>query len=99
MSRNLAPIDISSVPELIGFAEEVVRTKTPRALMRDKKPLAVLMPVSINAKSRKKRAKTKADYEAFRKAAGSLKGLIDAEKLKKDMYESRKIISRPAFEL
>ena len=47
----------------------------------------------------KKEEKTKADYEAFLSAAGGWKDLVDTEKLKKDIYESRKISTRPPIEL
>lgn len=46
MISNLTPIDISDNPELLRLAEEVEATKTPRKLIRDKKTIAVIMPVS-----------------------------------------------------
>ena len=45
MSSNLTPIDISNMPELLDLVEEVEATKTPRALKRDDKVVAVLSPV------------------------------------------------------
>jgi|SRR5436190_23394191 hypothetical protein len=44
MSRHLTPIDISNMPELVRIAEEVEATKTPRALKRDNKTVALLVP-------------------------------------------------------
>ena len=45
MSSNATPIDISNMPELLDLVEEVEATKTPRALKRDDKVVAVLSPV------------------------------------------------------
>jgi hypothetical protein len=45
MSSNLTPIDISNMPDLLDLVEEVEATKTPRALKRDDKVVAVLSPV------------------------------------------------------
>jgi len=45
MSSNITPIDISNMPELLDLVEEVEATKTPRALKRDDKVVAVLSPV------------------------------------------------------
>jgi predicted DNA-binding antitoxin AbrB/MazE fold protein len=40
-------------------------------------------------------APTRRDREAFRRAFGSWKGTVDAEKLKHDIYEDRLISTRP----
>ena len=45
MSSNLAPIDISNMPDLLDLVEEVEATKTPRALKGDDKVVDVLSPV------------------------------------------------------
>ena len=75
MSTNLTSIDITTLKpsDLFRIVEEVKTTKTPRILKRDSEPAAMLMPVGTTVKSKKKRAKTKADYEAFRSAAGGWK--------------------------
>ena len=92
------PIDITNIPELARIAEEVEATKTPRELKRENKTVAVIMPAP-KATAKKKRAKTKADYEAFKSAAGGWKDFVDTEKLKRDIYESRKFSTRPPIEL
>jgi hypothetical protein len=96
MNTHVTPIDISNNPELMRLAEEVARTKKPRELMRDRETVAILMPAK--AKPKKKRVKTQADYEAFRAAAGSWKDM-DVEKFKADIYESRRLGSRPPLKL
>src|SRR2546430_12623396 len=93
------PIDITNIPDLVRIAEEVEATKTPRELRRENKPVALITPVTEAGKVRKQKAKTKADYEAFLSAAGGWKDLVDTEELKKDIYESRKISTRPPIEL
>ena len=45
MSSNLTPLDISNMPELLDLVEEIEASKTPRALTRDDKVVAVLSPV------------------------------------------------------
>ena len=87
------------MPELARIVEEVEATKKPRELRRENKPVALITPVTGAKKARKHRAKTKADYEAFKSAAGGWKDLVDTEQLKKDIYESRKISTRPPIEL
>src|SRR5438034_1563586 len=39
------PIDITNMPDLVRIAEEVEATKTPRELVRDNKPVALLTPI------------------------------------------------------
>ena len=46
------------------------------------------MPVATAVKRRAKREKTKADYEAFRSAAGGWKE-VDTDQLRADMYADR----------
>ncbi len=85
------------MPELVKIAEEVEATKTPRELKRENKTVAVIMPAK-KAPARKKREKTKADYEAFKSAAGGWKD-IDTDKLIADIYASRRRSNRPPVKL
>ncbi len=89
MAEEMIYIDISDVPDLLRIAEEVRTTRKPRMLRRDNENVAVLMPVTSTQRRKASRAKTKADYEAFRAAAGGWKGLVDTDKLIADIYESR----------
>lgn len=97
MTTDLGPIDISSIPELVRIAEEVEITKKPRKLMRDRKTLAILVPVNSAPKA-KNRARTKADYEAFLSAAGGWKD-IDTDKLVANIYATRKRSNRSPVNL
>ena len=87
------------MPELMQIAEEVKATKTPRELKRGNAPVAVIMPIEHPTPQRKTPKKTKADYEAFKAAAGGWKGLVDTEQLKQDIYESRRLSTRPPIKL
>jgi hypothetical protein len=92
------PIDITNMPDLVRIAEEVEATKTPRELVRENKPLAVIMPAR-KAPAKKKGAKPKADYEAFRAAFGSWKD-VDTENLLKNIYtDRRRTNTRPSVKL
>lgn len=46
MSSALIPFDISHDPTLLRLAEKVQETKEPRALKKDNKTVAILMPVA-----------------------------------------------------
>jgi len=46
-----------------------------------------------------RRSETSEEQDAFKKSRGGWKGLIDCEKLKRDIYESRSIQTRPEVKL
>jgi hypothetical protein len=91
------PIDITTMPDLARIVEEVEATKKPRELRRENKPVAVIMPAK-KAPAKKKGEKTKADYEAFKSAAGSWKD-VDTDSLIKNIYEQRRRSNKPPIEL
>lgn len=95
MAREATPIDISNIPELVRLAEEVRMSGESRLLCRDTEEVAMLVPVR---RSPRRKAKTKADYEAFLSSAGGWKD-VDTDRLLKDIRESRRISSRPPVEL
>ncbi len=97
--RHLKSIDISNGPELLRIVDEMRKSEEPRVLRRDSEDLAILTPVKSVPKRAPKRAKSKADYEAFLSSAGSWKGIVDTDKLVADIYESRRRSSRPPVEL
>ncbi len=97
MASELRTLEIGNMPEVIRIVNEVRKTRTPRVLSRRKRPLAIIRPLRSSRK-RGKRVKSKKDYEAFLASAGSWKD-VDTDKLIKDIYESRKISSRPPVQL
>ena len=99
MAKELRRTDISNIPELLSIAEEVRRTNEPRVLKRDSEDVAILTPIKKTTdKRRRTRSKTKADYDAFRSAAGSWAD-VDTDKFIEDIYESRRRSSRPPVQL
>lgn len=99
MTERTRSMDISDTPELLRLAEHVHRSHEARVLQRNGKDLAMIVPLPRPPKKRRGKEKTEADYAAFRHAAGGWKGLVDTDKLKEDIYESRRISSRPPIEL
>lgn len=97
MTTEYAPIDISNVPDLLDIAEEVRRTKRPRLLRRANEDLAIISPVRTAAQSSLKK-KSSADMDAFWSSFGSWKD-VDTEALKADIYESRRLSTKPRPDL
>ena len=95
MRKSPEVIDISDAPELLRLAEEVRSSKTPRLLKRGDEPIAEIVPVRRRSR---RRSPTAAEREAFRSSAGGWKDLVDTDKLVADIYESRRISSRPPIE-
>jgi len=95
MTIDTTSIDISNMPDLVRIAEEVKATHKPRILKRDRETVAMLVPVE----RAENKSRSQAHYKAFLAAAGSLKELLDAEQLKKEIYESRRITTRPLIRL
>ncbi len=96
MAKELKTIDIGNVPELLRLVEEVRVTNEPRLLRLGLEDLAILKPVKTK---RRKTIKTKGGFEAFLSSAGGWRDLVDTEKLKADIYESRRISFRPPVNL
>jgi hypothetical protein len=98
MARERPPIDITNVPALRELIAEVRASNAPRVLRADSEDVAILMPVRPSAPHRR-RAKTRADYDAFLASAGGWKDIVDTEQLKADIAASRAMASRPPVEL
>lgn len=97
MAKELKPVDVSRVPELLSIAEEVRASGVGRLLKRNGEELAILAPVTRTRKPTA-RGRSKADYEALLAAAGSWKD-VDTDSFVADVYESRRRSSRPPVEL
>jgi hypothetical protein len=46
MSSNIAPIDISNMPDLVRLVEDMKHTKEPRILKQGSAPVAMLVPMA-----------------------------------------------------
>lgn len=90
MAHARAAIDISDMPDLVRLAEEVRASNKARVLRRAGEDVAIIVPVArAGAKRSRRHTPSAADREAFLASAGSWKGLVDAETLKKDIKEAR----------
>ena len=96
MASELAPIDISSMPDLARLADEVRSTKKPRRLRRNNEDVALLVPATP-ASRRRATAVSPADDAAFLASAGSWND-VDTDVLLASIYESRRS-SRPPVDL
>src|SRR5690348_2323050 len=97
MAEHSKSIDISNAPEILRLAEEVRRAGEPRVLQKDGEDLAMVVPLP-RPKKRRLRKPTPDGIEAFRSAAGAWAD-IDTDKLIENIYESRRISTRPRIEL
>lgn len=88
-------VDVSDVPDLLRLAEEVRDTGEPRVLRVGDEDVAILMPIPVK---RRRRVRTRADYDASIGAAGGWKGIVDGGQLKEDLRAARGS-DRPAVEL
>lgn len=91
-------VDIRDTPDLVRVAEEVRQTKQPRTVDIGHGVIAVIKPASTRVRKRAHRPKTEADMAAFRASFGSWKD-VDTDKLLEDIYESRRLSTRPPVEL
>jgi hypothetical protein len=94
MVREAVRIDVSTMPDLARLAEEVARTRTTRILQRGDEDIAVLSPARPKRRLKGKRV-SEADIAASRAAAGSWKGLVDTERLKRELDAARSDSSPP----
>jgi hypothetical protein len=94
MVREAIRIDITTGPDLLTLAEEVARTRTPHVITRGDEELAILSPARPKRRLKGKRI-TEEDIAASPAAAGSWKGLVDTEKLKRDLDAARSDNSPP----
>jgi hypothetical protein len=86
MARQTRQIDVTDAPDLLRLAEQVEATQEPTVLQRNGQDIAVLRPVR---KRRSARLPSPEDIAVSMSAAGSWKGLIDAEQFKRQVYSSR----------
>jgi hypothetical protein len=95
------PISISYkkfASNLDSFFERVALKNETIIVEKPNGDRVVLKPASATKATRRRRRRTAADYEAFLSSAGSWKD-VDTDKLIKDIYESRRISSKPPVEL
>ncbi|MHB8645276.1 MAG: hypothetical protein ACYDAR_05765 [Thermomicrobiales bacterium] len=102
MTHEHETVDISNNPDLLRLAEEVRRRNTSTVLKNGDEDVAVMMPVAEVTKPKVKRStpkkKSAADMEAFFSSFGGWND-VDTDRLKADIYESRRRSTGPSPEL
>ena len=83
------PIEVGEMAEVERLAEAVRASEKPLLLERNGKRLAVLVPVELAEDFGVRGPITEEDREAFEAAAGSWRGLVDADRLIEDIYARR----------
>ncbi len=97
MNKELRKIPFDEfATNLARIFDRVVTENVPSVVEGKGKKMAILKP--MRASSRRRRRKTRADYEAFLSAAGSWHK-VDTDRLVSDIYESRRLSSRPPVQL
>jgi hypothetical protein len=94
MTREAAPIDISTKPELARIVRELTEDGRPRVLREADKDVAVISPLRPKRHRRGKQV-TQADIEAVLSVVGSWTDLEYAERLKRELDEARSDNSAP----
>ncbi len=86
MTRELAPIDVSAMPDVARLAQEVARTRTPIVLREGGEDVAVLSPAPAK---RRRAAKPVTDADIATALGASWEGLVDPDALKRELDEAR----------
>jgi hypothetical protein len=95
MTREAAPIDLATMPDLARLANEVARDGTSRVLRQDGADVAVLAPVRPRRR-RTAKTPTPAQREAVLATFGAWKGHLDAERFKREIKAARRDDRLPA---
>ena len=102
MAHAPRAVEIDDNPALLQFFEDARASGEPLIVIHKGLEVGVVVPPDQFAREEPRlagRETTEADLRAFRDAAGGWKGLVDTDKLVEDVYESRRISSRPPVEL
>ena len=83
---------------LAALFDRVTQNRETIIVEREAGERAILKPVTAVRAARRRRISA-ADRAAFLASAGGWKGLVDTEKLKRDIAESRMLSTRPPVEL
>ena|SRR5436190_10871695 len=87
--------------DLRGFFDRIIRGHETVMVEADEGEVVVVKPARLTAttKNKRKRTRSAADREAFLASLGGWKDLVDTDKLVEDIYESRRITTRPPIRL
>ena len=89
MATVVRSIDIGAIPELLRIVEDVVANGEAVLLTVGERDLALLEPAHRRDVTRLGRKMTPEELEAFRSTAGAWKGVVDGDKLLREIYAGR----------
>ena len=89
MPKELQPIDVSEIPELLNIAEQVRATGQPCVLKRKDEELAVLTPVAPARQTRPRRGPLSKDDPLFELIGIGRSGIAGGVSAKKHEYLAR----------
>lgn len=95
--KDTEPIDISGMPELSKLVDEARRSKERVLLRSGDDIVAEIVPVGTST-FRPTKVRTPEGRRAFLAAAGSWKD-VDVDRLLEDIYESRRLSTKPPVDL
>src|SRR3954447_6689630 len=95
MTREAAYVDLNSEPDLPRLIHEVARNGRRVVLREGDTDLAILSPARPPRRRVPRKRITPADIKASLAAAGSWKGLLDPEELKRQLDRARSDDSAP----
>ena len=98
MTHEAAGVDITTMPELVRLAHQVLRTRTPMPLEEGGEVVAFLVPPRPRRRRPHVAPPTPAQRKALLSSIGSWKGLLDAEQFKREIKAARSS-KRPSVEL
>jgi hypothetical protein len=75
MARELQPLDVSTIPDLLRVAEEVHATKEARILKRKEEDLAVIVPLSPRGRVGRKSGIVTREDALFRMVGNARSGI------------------------
>ena len=84
MRKEVEPVQVGNLPELLRIAEEVRDTKQPRVLMHEREAVAIIAPVSPVRRTRKSGILTADD--PLSKLVGTLSSKEPTDASKKHEY-------------
>ncbi len=101
MVKEHSPIPFDEFSHnLRSIFERVARGKETVVVEKEAGELVVLKPAPTRkVREAGKRKKTEADRKAFLSSAGGWTGLVDGDKLLENIYESRRISTKPPVKL
>ena len=89
MARELAPVDISTMPDVLRLVDAVQRKRLPQRLQRGAEDVAILVPARAHRRRRQDKKRSSQEAAAVLATSGAWQGLIDPDQLKRELNEAQ----------